>query len=106
MEDLKCIFGVCAAGHEGCQYREDERETDKYHRVLAIFERETKVPRLLEQIMKDEETDDLRDLFQHLHNYGYNTDFTYNGKVIYPSEGATVAGYLEAYIKADDEEEE
>lgn len=63
--DLKCIFGVCASGHEGtCTYDPDERETDRYHRVL-------------EATKPDENTSDGYHTFKELYQYRmlYNAAF-------------------------------
>lgn len=52
---------------------------------------------LLMFIKEQGKYDDWRDLFQHIHNWGYNTDFTYND-ITNPEEHSSVE-YLAAYIE-------
>lgn len=52
---------------------------------------------LFEFIKSKEKTDDWRDLFQFIHNWGYNTDFTYNP--ITDPERHSVKEYLKEFIE-------
>lgn len=58
---------------------------------------------LFTYIMERDDIDDFRDLFQHIHNWGYNSDFTYQS--VTDPERHKTKDFIIAYIVATEDEE-
>lgn len=61
------------------------------------------LPQLFQYIMERDDIDDFRDLFENIHNWAHNTDFTYQS--ITDPERHKVKAFIVAYIEATEEEE-
>lgn len=62
------------------------------------------IQQLFDYMVLHEKIDDWRDLFQYIHNWGYNTDFTYND--ITNPEEHSLKEYLIEFIMQDKDEDE
>jgi hypothetical protein len=61
------------------------------------------LPELFEYIMERDDIDDFRDMFQHIHNWSHNTDFTYQS--ITDPERHKVKEYIIRYIEDTEDED-
>ncbi len=68
--ELQCMFGMCAASHEGCVYREGETETARYHRVKRLLDvawhraRQGEINNILAEPIVAEGTGDARQIVE------------------------------------------